>query len=120
MKYITLTLAQRTLLQALYDKLHMRYLVYDNLADCVVYTKQPLFNQDAECWYIPNLGPDDVEYLSAETVWDLADKLNITLQENPFPLFWLSRNDPVIPIGRLLELTANNPVTTLEAVLDTT
>ena len=103
MKYITLTLAQRTLLQALYEKLHMRYLVYDN-----------------ECWYIPNLGLDDVEYLSAETVWDLADKLNITLQGNPFPLFWLSRNDPVIPIGRLLELTANNPVTTLEAVLGTT
>lgn len=120
MKYVKLTPAQHALLKALYDQRSMRYLVYDTMGDAAVYTKKPQFDEASGFWHIPDLKLCDIEYLSYETVPRVAESLGIELQENPMPIFWLDSDNPIIPLDRLLALTANDAVTTIEEVLEST
>lgn len=116
MKFITVTESQRTLLKALYEQRGMRYIVHDRLGDAAVYTKLPVFNETNHLWSIPDMQLSDVDYLSQETIHDLAAALRIELTSNPLPMFWLAPEDGIVPISALLDLSEANGVTTMEQV----
>ena len=73
MKFISITESQRTLLKALYEQRGMRYIVHDRLGDAAVYTKLPVFDEANHLWSIPDMQLSDVDYLSQETIHDLAE-----------------------------------------------
>lgn len=116
MKFIQLTPDQRALLQALYDYRNMRYLVHDSLGDAAVYTKKPVFDTNRDLWRIDGLTINDVDYISYETVHDLAVLLGVKLKSNPLPITWLAPEDGPVPIRPLLELSSATGVTTMEDV----
>ena len=116
MKFISVTESQRTLLKALYEQRGMRYIVHDRLGDAAVYTKLPVFDETNHLWSIPDMQLNDVDYLSQETIYDLAAALRIELTSNPLPMFWLAPEDGIVPISALLDMSEANGVTTMEAV----
>lgn len=116
MKYITVTPPQRKLLDALYDKKDMRYLVHDRIGDAAVYARKPELDETTGFWSVPGLYLNEVEYLTEESINDLCDEMGIKLPGSPFPFCWLSEEDGPVAIGSLLELSKATGVTTMEAV----